>query len=84
MPDNVQFFSKHMVDPDSVSKDPRFSNDFCITVNVTKLCDNCNSSLALQDLCKMCTDTLLDELFYWQLISSILANHDYPSHEEAI
>ena len=72
------------MDPDSVKKDPRISENFALEVNVSKLCDKCTSAMAVEELCAECTQALFEELDFWRLIAIILKGHSFPSHEEGV
>jgi hypothetical protein len=74
------------VDPDSISKDQRFSPQFQVKVHFADVCSKCtHSSMKLEELCRDCRLQMavdIDE--QWNIIKQILDQHDYPKHEDGV
>jgi hypothetical protein len=75
------------VDPDSISKDQRFSPQFQVKVHFPDVCSKCtHSSMKLEQLlCRDCRFQMtvdIDE--QWNIIKQILDQHDYAKHEDGV
>ena len=74
------------MDPDSISKDHRFSPQFQVKVHFADVCSKCtHSSMKLEELCRDCRLQMavdIDE--QWNIIKQILDQHDYPKHEDGV
>ena len=70
--DNWYEFSKNTVDPDSLIKDDRFSEDFKIDCYFRDFCNTCNSSIPLERLCIRCTNEMESEIKSWKIIRNII------------
>jgi hypothetical protein len=74
------------VDPDSISKDQRFSPQFQVKVHFADVCSKCTqSSMKLEELCRDCREEMkIDIEEQWKVIKLILDQHDYPKHEDGV
>ena len=69
-------FTKTTVDPDAVQKDPRISWHFKVECYFRDYCPKgCISSMAIDELCKKCVQTMGEEIETWRKIKNILDNH---------
>ena len=71
------------MDPDSIGKDSRYTDDFKVEVHFKALCERgCKPERTLRELCNKCKremDININES--WVLIDNILSNHKYPGFE---
>ena len=51
-------FTKNTVDPDAISKDPLYSNDFKVEIHFKDLCKICKTSDHIDKKCENCVDTM--------------------------
>ena len=52
---SVVSFKKDNVDPDSIGKDSRYTDDFKVEVHFKSLCERgCRPELTLRELCRKC------------------------------
>lgn len=73
--DNVYEFTKKTVDPDSILKNPKFDDNFKIECYFKDYCQNCNSKMAIENLCNKCTSNMEEEISQWRIIRGILDSH---------
>ena len=52
--ENYYEFTKHTVDPDSIIKDDRISNDFKIECFFGDFCIDCNGKIPIDNICPRC------------------------------
>ena len=45
---------KDLVDPDSIAKDHRYSDDFRVEIHFNNVCERCKPERAIKDLCSRC------------------------------
>lgn len=57
--------NKNAVDPDSISKDDRYSSEFKVEIHFNGICSKCVSTEPLDKLCDSCKDLMKDEMGYW-------------------
>jgi hypothetical protein len=77
--ENKYEFRKETVDPDSVRKSKKFSNDFSITLHFSDTCHLCDSGTPLDKLCEKCLNLMKNKFKVyneWREIHEILENHE--------
>ena len=74
------------MDPDSVSKDHRFSQQFQVKVHFADVCHKCtNASMHIESLCRDCREEMSTDIEdQWIIIKKILDKHEYPKHEDGV
>jgi hypothetical protein len=65
-------FNKKTVDPDSIGKDPRYSEKFKVEIYFKDVCLACKEVQRLQDICDDCAVQMEDEIESWKKILVIL------------
>lgn len=65
-------FNQKSVDPDSISKDSRFSSDFKLEIHFKDICSNCKPTEPLEKLCKYCQQSMTNDIEFWSIIQNIL------------
>ncbi len=51
-------FTKKNVDPDSISKDPLYSNDFKVEIHFKDICKICKPTDTLDKKCSYCAEVM--------------------------
>ncbi|TNV81715.1 hypothetical protein FGO68_gene11783 [Halteria grandinella] len=90
---NVLKLWRDDVDPDSIAKDSRFSENFAVEIHFRGLCGNrqsggagpCRPEREIKDLCGKCKQGMKGDIeTSWIVIQEILKAHKYPKHEEGV
>lgn len=83
---SVAILKREEVDPDSVSKDSRFSEDFRVEMHFKGCCDRgCRPERPLKDLCPRCKQEMDSDIQEsWVHIYNILEAHKFPTHAEGV
>jgi len=68
----VLVFYKDKLDPDSVEKDSKYRQDFCVELHFEDVCDKCNTDVPLENYCKKCTEYSEIEAKNWMEMMNIL------------
>jgi hypothetical protein len=68
----VYSFDKAMVDPDSISKDPKYNDKFRVDIHFKDICENCNPTQTLDYICNNCRTEMPQEIDNWKIIKLIL------------
>lgn len=58
-------FCKNKLDPDSVAKDSKYRQDFCVELYFEDTCDKCSVDTPLEDYCAKCSEFAAIEAKNW-------------------
>lgn len=68
-------FSIKELDPCSIKKDSKYSNDFRVNLVTKPRCDDCNNQTPLTSLCPHCLLDLEHEIPKWDRMHRMIYNH---------
>lgn len=61
-------FTRNAVDPDKISKDPKYSSNFKVEIFFKDICKTCKPTETIESKCDYCVKHMQNDLVFWQII----------------